>query len=66
MVSRKRIFRSVIAAPLLCLGLLAGMTAEQRTHIPPPDVAGYHASIKALLADDTKKLQLRDLLEDEE
>jgi len=54
MVSRKRIFRSVIAAPLLCLGLLAGMTAEQRTHIPPPDVAGYHASIKALLADDTK------------
>jgi len=54
MVTRKKIFRSVIAAPLLCLGLLAGMTAEQRTHVPPPDVAGYHAGIKTLLADTTK------------
>lgn len=44
----------MIAAPLLCLGLLAGMTAEQRTHIPPPDVAGYHASIKTLLADEKR------------
>lgn len=52
MMNRKRLFRSVIAAPLLCLGLLAGMTAEQRRHVPPPDVAGYHAQIKALLADE--------------
>jgi len=54
MVNRTKIFRSVIAAPLLCLGLLAGMTAEQRTHVPPADVAGYHAGIRTLLADETK------------
>ncbi len=52
MISRKKLFRSTIAAPLLCLGLLAGMTAEQRTHIPPAEVAGYHSAMRELLADE--------------
>jgi hypothetical protein len=46
MASRLKIFRSVIAAPVLCLALLGGMAAEQRLHVPPPDVAAYHADIK--------------------
>jgi hypothetical protein len=51
MVSRIKIFRSVIAAPVLCLALLGAITAEQRTHIPPANVAPYHARIKSLLED---------------
>jgi len=36
-----------ITAPLLSVGLLAGIFAEQRTHLKPQDVEPYHARAKA-------------------
>jgi hypothetical protein len=32
----------VLAPPILCCGLLAGMVAEQRRHLTPEDVEPYH------------------------
>ena len=50
--SRLHIFRSVIAAPVLCLALLGGISFENRQHVPPPDVAGYHAAMKQTIEND--------------
>src|SRR5688572_4552733 len=36
-----------LGAPLLSIGLLAGIYAEQRTHLKPQDVEPYHARAKA-------------------
>ena len=41
-----------IAAPLLCLALLGAMSVEQRRHVPPPDVAGYHLAVKHAIEND--------------
>lgn len=42
-------FRTVIAAPILCLGVLSAMAIETRYHLPPADVAPYHAAVKAIV-----------------
>jgi len=34
---------SILASPLLCLGLLGGIMAEDSTHLKPADVEPYHA-----------------------
>jgi hypothetical protein len=34
---------SILASPLLCLGLLGGIVAEDSTHLKPSDVEPYHA-----------------------
>jgi len=49
MSSRSVILVRTIAAPVLCLALLGAVFAEQRTHAPPPNVAGYHAAVKAMI-----------------
>src|SRR5690349_21398651 len=40
---------TILAAPLVCLGILGGIVAEQRTHIEPRDAEPYHARAKAAL-----------------
>ncbi len=42
-------FRSVIAAPVVCLALLGGISIEKQHHVPPPEVAGYHAEMKKII-----------------
>ena len=37
---------SIIAAPLLCVGLVAGITAEKATQLTAEDAAPYHARAK--------------------
>jgi hypothetical protein len=37
---------AIIASPLLCLGLLAGIVAEKRTQLKPEDAEPYHALAK--------------------
>ena len=37
---------SIIASPLLCLGLLGGIAAEDRTHLKAADVEPYHAQAR--------------------
>jgi hypothetical protein len=39
----------ILASPLLCLGVLAGIVAEDRTHLTPQDVEPYHAHAKAAI-----------------
>jgi hypothetical protein len=39
----------VIAPPLFSVGLLAGIVAQQRTHLKPQDVEPYHARAKAAI-----------------
>lgn len=46
---RIRQLAMTVTAPLLSLGLLAGIFAEQRTHLKPKDVEPYHAAAKAAL-----------------
>ena len=38
-----------LAAPVLSVGLLAGIFAEQQTHLKPQDVEPYHARAKAAI-----------------
>lgn len=40
---------SIFASPLLCLGLLGGIVAEDSTHLQPGDVAEYHLRAKAAI-----------------
>ena len=40
---------SIFASPVLCLGLLGGIVAEDRTHIQPSDIKPYHARAKAVI-----------------
>jgi hypothetical protein len=40
-----------LAAPLLSVGLLAGIYAERRTHLQPQDAEPYHARAKAAVAE---------------
>ncbi len=46
MIRRFRQLAFTVTAPLLSLGLLAGIFAEQRTHLKPADVEPYHARAK--------------------
>lgn len=41
----------LLAPPLLCMGLLAGIASEKSTHVEPKDVEPYHASVKAAVED---------------
>ncbi|HYO11379.1 MAG TPA: hypothetical protein VER17_20610 [Tepidisphaeraceae bacterium] len=41
----------VIGPPLLSVGLLAGIVAEQRTHLKPQDVEPYHARAAAAIGE---------------
>ncbi len=50
-----RILRKIVLAPVLALGLLGAMAMEQRTHVPPPDVAPYHASVVKAFEDAAAK-----------
>jgi hypothetical protein len=38
---------AILAPPLLCAGILAGIAAEKSTHVKPKDAAAYHARAKA-------------------
>src|SRR5688572_11459178 len=49
MVSRLKIFRTMIAAPVLCLGLLSAVAVEQRRQVPPPEAETYHAHLKQII-----------------
>lgn len=49
MVSRLKIFRTLIAAPVLCLGLLGAMAVEQHRQGPPPEVEQYHAMVRTAI-----------------
>lgn len=40
---------SIFAPPAACLAILAGVVAENRTHIKPQDASAYHATVKARL-----------------
>jgi hypothetical protein len=40
---------TIFASPVLCLGLLAGIVAEDRTHLKPSDVEPYHARAKQVI-----------------
>ncbi|HSU65949.1 MAG TPA: hypothetical protein VLJ39_03705 [Tepidisphaeraceae bacterium] len=40
---------SIFVSPLLCLGLLGGIVAEDSTHLKPTDVEPYHARAKAAI-----------------
>ena len=40
---------SILASPLLCLALLGGIMAEDRTHLTPSDVEPYHARARAVI-----------------
>jgi hypothetical protein len=46
---RGRNIAFVLAAPVMAVGLLAGMAAEQRTYVTPADVEPYHARAKAAI-----------------
>src|SRR5688572_28546021 len=43
---RYRQLAMTVTAPLLSVGLLAGIFAERRTHLKPQDVEPYHARAK--------------------
>jgi len=43
-VAKSRI--SILVSPLLCLTVLGGIVAEDRTHLRPGDIAPYHARAK--------------------
>src|SRR5688500_20314095 len=47
MIRRFRQLAFTVTAPLLSLGLLAGIFAEQRTHLKPADAEPYHARARA-------------------
>ena len=49
MVSKVKIFRTLIAAPVLCLGLLGAVAVEQSRQQEPPEVDSYHAQIRTLI-----------------
>ena len=40
---------SILVSPLLCLTLLGGIVAEDRTHLKPADVEPYHARARAVI-----------------
>jgi hypothetical protein len=40
---------SILASPVLCLGILGGIVAEDRTHLQPQDVEAYHRHAKEVL-----------------
>lgn len=40
---------SIFASPLLCLGVLGGIVAEDSTHLRPSDVEPYHARARAAI-----------------
>ena len=40
---------SILASPLLCLGLLGGIVAQDSTHLQPRDVDPYHRHAKEVL-----------------
>jgi hypothetical protein len=40
---------SILASPLLCLGLLGGIVAEDATHLQPADVEPYHARARVVI-----------------
>jgi hypothetical protein len=40
---------TIFASPLLCLGLLGGIVAEDRTHLKPSDVEPYHARARNVI-----------------
>jgi hypothetical protein len=40
---------SILASPLLCLGLLGGIVAEDSTHLKPSDVEPYHATARDVI-----------------
>ena len=42
---------TILASPLLCLTLLGGIVAEDRTHLKPADVEPYHARARAIIED---------------
>jgi hypothetical protein len=54
--------RAIIASPLLCLGLLAGITAEKRTHLKAADAEPYHARAKAAINAMPWNLYVNDVL----
>jgi hypothetical protein len=37
---------AILAPPLLCAGVLAGIAVEKSTHVKPHDAAAYHAHVK--------------------
>jgi hypothetical protein len=41
---------AILAPPLLCAGLLAGIGWEKSTHVKPQDARAYHARVKAAIA----------------
>src|SRR5688572_8404758 len=47
MNGRHRQLATTVTAPLLSVGLLAGIFVERRTHLKPQDVEPYHARAKA-------------------
>lgn len=49
MVSRVKIFRTLIAAPVLCLGMLGAVAVDASRHQPPPEVEAYHARVKQVI-----------------
>jgi len=40
---------TIFASPLLCLGLLGGIVAEDRPHLKPSDVEPYHARARKVI-----------------
>jgi hypothetical protein len=40
---------SILVSPVLCLGLLGGIVAQDKTHLSPIDVEPYHARAKAAI-----------------
>ena len=44
-----RLNLSILVSPLLCLGLLGGIVAEDAGHLKPKDVEPYHARAKAVI-----------------
>jgi len=40
---------SILASPLACLAVLAGIAIENATHVKPQDATAYHAIVKARL-----------------
>ena len=40
---------TILVSPLLCLGLLGGIVAEDRTHLKPKDVEPYHARAREVI-----------------
>jgi hypothetical protein len=49
MVSRVKIFRTLIAAPVLCLGMLGAVAVDASRQQPPPEVEAYHAHLKQII-----------------